>query len=126
MTILDACFEQSIFSIQDDPGGFSAERWCPSCLKVSTHFAASGGILLLIQRLGPSPSAAVSCDTSCGVIQYTPGFDGSLVPYFSYVILSTHQLNSFCSWIVSAIRPSSAVCVALGSRSHQRRLALIM
>ena len=83
MTILEACFEQSIFSIQDDPGGFLRESSSPSFLKLSTSCCAGGGILLLIQRVGPSPSALVNFSTSCADIQYTPGLDGSLVPYFS-------------------------------------------
>ena len=83
MTIFEACFEQSIFSIHDEPGGFARESSWPSFLKLSTSCCAGGGILLLIQRVGPSPSAPVSAATSCGVIQYTPGLDGSLVPYFS-------------------------------------------
>ena len=36
-----------------------------------------------LRRFLASPSAAVSCADSCGVIQYTPGLEGSLVPYFS-------------------------------------------
>src|SRR5687768_1387173 len=101
MTIFEACFEQSTFSIQEDPGGFCFDSSWPSFLNSSTSFCPAGGILLLIQRAGPSPSVLVNRATSAGVIQYTPGFDGSLVPYFSYVILSTHQLSSFCRWIVS-------------------------
>jgi hypothetical protein len=95
-------------------------------LKLSTSWCAACGILLFFHLVGPSPRAPVSAVTSCGVIQYTPGFDGSLVPYFSYVILSTHQFSSFSVWIVSATSFSSAAWVAFGWRSHQRRLALIM
>src|SRR5512134_3280518 len=126
MMIAEACLLQSTFSIQDDPTGFCLDSCWPSCRKVSTHLSTSSGVLLFTQLVGPSPSALVSCATSCVVIQYTPGLDGSLVPYLSYVILSTHQLSSFCTWIVSAISLSSAACVGLGSLSHQRRLALTM
>ena len=83
MTIFEACFEQSTFSIHDEPTGFARESSAPSLRKVSTHCCAGCGTLLFTQRVGPSPSAAVSCADSCGVIQYTPGLDGSLVPYFS-------------------------------------------
>jgi hypothetical protein len=88
--------------------------------------APSGGILLFTQRAGPSPKALVNAETSCAFSQYTPGLDGSLVPYLSYVILSTHQLSSFCTWIVSLISPSSAFCWAGFRRPHQRWLALTM
>src|SRR3970040_2913431 len=120
MMIFEACFEQSIFSIQDEPGGFCAESFWPSALKLSASLVPSGGILLFTQRVGPSPSALVSAETSCGFSQYTPGLDGSLVPYFSYVILSTHQLSSFCTWMVSWIQPSRAFCWAGVRRPHQR------
>src|SRR5688572_8124924 len=96
MTIFAACLEQSIFSIQDDPGGFAADSFLPSSRNWSTSLSAASGVLLFTQRAGPSPSASVSAATSCWLSQYTPGLEGSLVPYLSYVILSTHQLSSFC------------------------------
>ncbi|MNC88752.1 hypothetical protein D3C83_46020 [compost metagenome] len=83
MMIFEACFEQSIFSIHDDPAGCCRDSSWPSLRKLSTSCWPDAGSLLLIQFDGPSPSAPVSCVTSCGFIQYTPGLDGSLVPYLS-------------------------------------------
>ncbi|MNC89098.1 hypothetical protein D3C83_49960 [compost metagenome] len=55
----------------------------PSLTKVSTHWCASAGILVLTKREVASPTTLVIAVTSCGFIQYTPGLDGSLVPYLS-------------------------------------------
>src|SRR5918992_1486919 len=112
MMIFDACFEQSTFSIHDEPTGCCFESSRPSCTNASTHLCASAGVLVLMYLTVESPTAFVIAAASCGFIQYTPGLFGSLVPYFSYVSLSTHQLSSFCTWIVSWMRPSIAFCCA--------------
>ena len=57
MMIWAAYFEQSIFSIHEDPGGFFADSSLPSWWKVSTQAFAACGVLLFTQRIGPSPRA---------------------------------------------------------------------
>src|SRR5690606_40078683 len=83
MTMTEACLEQSTFSIQEDPGGFCFESSRPSFTKASTHLAADCGVLLFTYWMAESPSLLVMAVTSSGVIQYTPGLEGSLVPYLS-------------------------------------------
>ena len=54
MTIFAACFEQSTFSIHDDPGGFFCDSSLPSLAKPSIRAVAAGGDLLFTHRAGPS------------------------------------------------------------------------